>query len=528
MDKQEAEAAAAAAADNPAPMQVDDPPAAAVTASGEPAATVTAGKAEGEAASAAEGAGEGEGEPSGEQQRQPMLPFKPDLLNSLIGWDRKAPNPAATAVPPPAAAGQADITGSGYGSAHLRMQEQGVADAVLQQQQTQEQQVAGSSTAMPVPPAAAAAQQGCDSDAGQAWSPPNKLSFLIVPLTNSSSSTDPGPTSGPKAAVGSCPASAPPPARGNSCAGLAAAEVPSVAASAAGALPIAGSSAEVAQRPAAAPTGTPDDSSSKSAMAVDWAQVAQMAAGLMPLSSFMAEALGLPPLPHVDATRMELPPPVPPAPLTAEQVAAAAAAGQPLPLTGAACMAPLHPSVRHAAVCALEAALKGRVVVAGHSSHVYSAIGIAAGLTPCSSLSAAVARLARQMVFSTATNGSAQPGDSGSTAAKAAAGGEGHAAAGHAGLAGVPGVDSTVAAGSASVQSGDTRTADSSTPGFTSFAPLLASANPEMAAALLLSSSMVEFDPEKRPMLGWKVGKAEDGQPIWQSADSHDEYYRLR
>jgi hypothetical protein len=39
---------------------------------------------------------------------------------------------------------------------------------------------------------------------------------------------------------------------------------------------------------------------------------------------------------------------------------------------------------------------------------------------------------------------------------------------------------------------------------------------------------MVEFDPEQRPMLGWKVGKTSDGQPIWESADRHDEYFQIR
>jgi hypothetical protein len=60
------------------------------------------------------------------------------------------------------------------------------------------------------------------------------------------------------------------------------------------------------------------------------------------------------------------------------------------------------------------------------------------------------------------------------------------------------------------------------------FAPLLARDNPEMAAAVMMSASLAEKDPDQRPMLGWKVGTTDDGKPIWEATDQHDDYYRLR
>jgi hypothetical protein len=121
----------------------------------------------------------------------------------------------------------------------------------------------------------------------------------------------------------------------------------------------------------------------------------------------------------------------------------------------------------------LEGFLRGRILVAGHSSQVYAALGVAAGLTPSSSLKEAVAAVVARH-------------------------------------------------GMAGTAAGD-RTGDLAT-----FAPLLARDNPEMAAAVMLSANLAEKDPKQRPMLGWKVGKAEDGSPIWEEADRHDDYYRLR
>lgn len=136
-------------------------------------------------------------------------------------------------------------------------------------------------------------------------------------------------------------------------------------------------------------------------------------------------------------------------------------------------MTPLPPELKPEAVSKLEGALRGRILVAGHSSQVYSALGVAAGLTPSSSLSEAVSALVQRY------------GMAGSAAA---------------------GLQHDLA----------------------TFAPLLVRDNPDMAAAVMISANLAEKDPEQRPMLGWKVGKTEDGRPLWQSTDRHDDYYRLR
>lgn len=207
--------------------------------------------------------------------------------------------------------------------------------------------------------------------------------------------------------------------------------------------------------------------------AIDWAKIRHMGEGVLPLPALVAQALGLQQYATQTPQRMVLPPEEPPAAVPQELYEAAAAAGQPPPLAGAATMTPLPPELKPDAVSKLEAALRGRLLVAGHSSQVYSALGVAAGLTPSSSLSQAVAGLVERY-----------------------------------------GMTGTAAAG----LQNDLAT----------FAPLLAQDNPEMAAAVMLSANLVDKDPEQRPMLGWKLGKTEDGKPIWHSSDRHDDYYRLR
>jgi hypothetical protein len=352
--------------------------------------------------------------------RQPLA-FKPRLLEELVRFKRSKPvnsssnssqgtDPAVAAAAADEAAMQVDATSAVGQAAQQQQQQQGV-DATV----------------------AAHLQEAPDD-----WHPPGRISYLIVPLknaANSSSSSSAASTSGVSGLADPqhIPAEA----------------YPSLNIRAAG----------------LDPSWTP---------AIDWAKVQHMGEGVVSLPDLMAKALGLQQQQQTQGPeRMVLPPLEPPAAIPEAAFAAAAAARRPPALAGAATMTPLPADLKPEAVSKLEAALRGRILVAGHISQVYSALGVAAGLTPASSLSLAVAGLVDRY-----------------------------------GMAG------TAAAG----MQNDLAT----------FAPLLAQDNPEMAAAVMLSASLADKDPEQRPMLGWKVGKTDDGKPIWESTDRHDDYYRLR
>lgn len=411
-------------------------------------------------------------------QRQPILPFKPELLKNLMHWERG-------------------------------------------QQQQQAAAVAG----------------GVE----EAWSPPDRLSYLIVPVNHSTKSSS--SSSNPTTAIPSPPAAAAVSPSATSAPGLSSVKSPaglsgpeSVISGAgvlagdltggrSGAGDSSGDTAAAAGNPGSS-TRTSNPGSSTGQLAhIDWSAVQHMSSGLLPLSHFISEQFELPKIAAVPAERIELPPPVPPEPVPESVAAAAAAAGEPVPLTGAAAMAAVHPRISAGQVLALEQSLQGRIVVAGHSSHVYTALGIAGGLTPATNLSESILKLAKQIRGG--VTGLDQPGTASTPV-------EGVTLSTTAHVTAEAAANGNVTTSAAAVQAGASVTASMMTPDrvltslSSSWAALLSSKNPQLAAAVMLSSSMVEHDPEQRPMLGWKVGKTADGLPIWDSVDRHDDYYRVR
>jgi hypothetical protein len=380
-------------------------------------------------------------------------------------WSRAAADPAAAAA------------AEGHG-----------ASAKEQQQQNGQQHAgtlpAAAAAADGTGPVAAASAAAAEDDT---WTPPDQMSFLIVPVTAAAAA---GSGSGSSRLLPRPVAAAVSPG------GPAAAEESSAAVSSAGA------AAAAAADNSAAATTTAAALDGVGSNSIDWDRIEEMAAGLLPLSTLMARAAGLPDpkviLQPQASTSCCTEPPAVTAAAAAAAAAGTAAAGVSLPLQGAAAMAAVHPHITHQAVCNMEAALVGRIVVAGHASHVYGTIGVASSITPEVSLQDAVNKLRnhhqqqqqqQQEEEVLLGGGSSGSGTGRSNAAAAAV---------------RPSLSGLAAA------------------------PVLAGDRPDLTAAMLQSSSMVLHDPEKRPMLGWKIGKREDGQPIWQSVDRHDDYYRLR
>lgn len=213
------------------------------------------------------------------------------------------------------------------------------------------------------------------------------------------------------------------------------------------------------------------------AATVDWAAVDEAGRGLQPVSVLLAQALGeqVPSPVEPELMPPSAPPPAPHTPEARAALGARAAAG---PLRGAAAMAPLPSRARAGdarTLAALDAVVRSRIVIAGHSSQVLQVVGVTpCDVTPTTDMKAYVQGLMREL----------------------------------------DAADTVLCGSSASSREG--------------LLPALNGQSAAVAAGVVLASAMAAHDPVGRPPLGWLAGRDEEGGPLWAEVDSHAQYYCVR